>query len=155
MNAKKLTVCSWSTALLVGLLVAGSGCSATGSGDETQPSAPGLVEEAKTPPPTLDDRARVAIVKSSFRAIHTACDMFRLHNDRWPDSLDELVNPPERPNGGRSQKYLQETPKDPWTQEAYVYEVDDAGPLLISYGADQSEGGEGVNADIRSRGSGF
>lgn len=97
------------------------------------------------------DEAKITKVKNDFGAIETACSMFRTHHDRWPDSLEELMNPPERPNGMRSQKYLKKTPKDPWTGEIYLYDIDDDGPLLISYGADQSEGGEAENADISNR----
>jgi general secretion pathway protein G len=95
------------------------------------------------------DQAKVAKVKADFSSIKTAASMFREDHGRWPDSLDELLSPPESPNGGTF-KYLESQPNDPWSGEFYYYELTDDGILLISYGADMSEGGADFNADIRT-----
>jgi len=95
------------------------------------------------------DQAKVAKVKSDFANIKTAASMCREDLGRWPESLEELLNPPSS-DTGMTFKYLDKEPNDPWTNEPYYYEVTDEGILLISYGADMSEGGSDFNADIRS-----
>lgn len=69
--------------------------------------------------------------------------------------LDALVNKPE---GGRECKryapggYIEggKVPVDPWDSE-YIYESDGKTFSLTSLGADNAEGGEGVDADISSK----
>lgn len=100
---------------------------------------------------SASDEANVAKVNADFGAIGQACDIFKLHHNRYPESIEELMSPPARPNGMTSEPYLKSTPKDPWRGEMYFFELDDRGPLLISYGADRAEGGEGFNADISNR----
>lgn len=95
------------------------------------------------------DQAKVAKVKNDFKAIKSMASMFREDHGRWPDSLEELLNPPES-DSGMSFDYLESEPLDPWTQELYLFELTDDGILLISYGADQTEGGTGFDEDILS-----
>jgi general secretion pathway protein G len=69
--------------------------------------------------------------------------------------LDALI---EKPTGGRECKryapggYIDggKIPLDPWDQE-YIYESDGKTFTIISLGADNAEGGEGVDADINSK----
>ncbi|HIA27740.1 MAG TPA: prepilin-type N-terminal cleavage/methylation domain-containing protein [Planctomycetes bacterium] len=95
------------------------------------------------------DQAMVAKVKTDFQNVKTAARLFREDHRRWPDSLDELMNPPATPNG-MQMSYLENQAFDPWTGEEYYYELTDRGILLISYGADQAEGGDGFDEDIYS-----
>lgn len=95
------------------------------------------------------DQAMVAKVKADFNSVKQAASFFREDHRRWPDSLDELMNPPATPDG-RQQTYLENQALDPWTGEEYYYELTDRGILLISYGADQAEGGDEYNTDIYS-----
>lgn len=99
----------------------------------------------------VDEDAKRQAAQTDLKTIAGACTRFKLQHDRYPDTLEELTNPPERPDGMPSSPYLERTPKDPWTKEPYYYEVDDRGPLLISFGADKTEGGEGHNSDITNR----
>lgn len=94
-----------------------------------------------------DDDAKVAKVKQDFNAIMTGVKMFKLDHGRYPESIDELMSPPDN---GNTRKYLDKNPIDPWTKDAYYFEMGDEGPELVSYGADMAEGGEGINADIYS-----
>ncbi len=94
-----------------------------------------------------DEDAKVAKVKGDFTTIIGSADLFKLDHGRFPDSLEELLNPPDT---GKGMKYLKNSPIDPWTNEAYYYELGDEGPELVSYGADMAEGGEGFNQDIYS-----
>ena len=41
------------------------------------------------------DQAKVAAVKIDFKGIETAASLFREDHGRWPDSLEELMNPPD------------------------------------------------------------
>jgi general secretion pathway protein G len=45
---------------------------------------------------------------------------------------------------------LEKIPTDPWGNE-YVYMNEGGKPVLMSYGADGTQGGEGPDADISSR----
>ena len=94
------------------------------------------------------DDARIAAAKGDLGAIKTACSMFKVDIGRWPDSLDELINPPEDANG-TIHEYLGKLPEDPWGQE-YYFEPTDRGVRIYTFGGDQTEGGEGVDADYYS-----
>ncbi len=98
-----------------------------------------------------DDKARAAKALAEVNSISDAAQMFKLDQSIWPESIDELMNPPELPNGGQANPYLKKRPKDPWTGEDYIFEPDDRGVFVASYGADMEEGGEGVNADLTNR----
>ncbi len=71
------------------------------------------------------------------------------------NGLDALINKPE---GGRECKryapggYIEggKVPVDPWDAE-FIYESDGKTFTLTSLGADNAEGGEGVDADISSK----
>jgi general secretion pathway protein G len=45
---------------------------------------------------------------------------------------------------------LEQIPRDPWNNE-YVYMNEGGKPVVISYGADGTSGGEGNDADISSK----
>ncbi|MBN1204588.1 MAG: type II secretion system protein GspG [Myxococcaceae bacterium] len=47
-------------------------------------------------------------------------------------------------------RVLEEIPKDPWGNE-YVYMNEGGKPVLISYAADGTSGGEGIDEDISSK----
>lgn len=95
------------------------------------------------------DQAKIAKVKQDFASIQTAASMFRNDHGRWPDSLEELLNPPA-PESGPTFEYLSRQPLDPWTNELYQFEQTEEGILLVSLGADMAEGGSDINADIRT-----
>ncbi|MEM7165672.1 MAG: type II secretion system major pseudopilin GspG [Planctomycetota bacterium] len=96
------------------------------------------------------DSAKIAVAKKDIQAIDAACEMFNIDHGRYPDSLDELRNPPTG-NDGTTKSYIKKMSKDPWTGEPYVYDLTDEGPWILSYGADKSEGGEDINKDIDNR----
>ena len=95
------------------------------------------------------DQAKVAKVKQDFKALDTQCKMFRTDHGRYPDSIDELINPPADFNGF-THTYLDTEPLDPWTNEAYFFEIIDGRPVFISLGEDMTEGGEGYAQDLYS-----
>ncbi len=92
-----------------------------------------------------DDKARVTAARAHFKQIVDAADRYKLDHTSYPESIEDLVNPPEG-----STKYLKRVPKDPWSGEPYGYELGDEGPRVWSLGADKREGGEGFNKDLYS-----
>lgn len=92
--------------------------------------------------------------KAQIEMFSTALGMFRLDVGRYPSTTEGLLVLRTRPSGIDNWKgpYLQkDIPDDPWGRP-YHYtspgthdEYD-----LYSYGADNTEGGEGENADIVS-----
>jgi len=106
------------------------------------------------------DRSKVTTAKAQARSLKTSLDAMRLDLGRYPtqaEGLALLITPPSE-QGARTLwagPYIDgEMPLDPWGN-AYRYEVpakDSAGfdlqPKVISYGADNEPGGEGLNQDI-------
>jgi general secretion pathway protein G len=91
-----------------------------------------------------------------MKALHDAVIQFYMDQGRYPEDLglQELLEQPSDseywPDGG----YLNETslPKDGWGQE-FIYErYPESGKpfVIISYGADKEQGGEGKNEDLYS-----
>lgn len=101
--------------------------------------------------------ARITAAKSDISNIARAMDIYKLDNFSYPSTdqgIEALVRKPSgfpearnwNPDG-----YLPKVPKDPWGNE-YIYLSPGATGAydLYSLGADQSEGGEGENADVFS-----
>lgn len=106
------------------------------------------------------DEARVAKAKSEIKAIESGLKMYRMENSSYPTTeqgLDALFIKPDIepiPRNWKKGGYIEanETPKDPW-DNYYIFRSpgeDDRDYDIISLGADGKEGGEGVNADIKS-----
>lgn len=101
------------------------------------------------------DDAQVAKVKQDIRAYETALNLFRLDNFKYPSSdqgLKALVTNPGdasvrnwKPGG-----YIDSIKQDPWGNEYHYQYPGTHGKEydLWSLGADNQDGGEGVNADI-------
>lgn len=87
--------------------------------------------------------------------LSTTLDLYRLELGRYPTSeegLDALV---EKPTGleGWNGPYLKngQVPKDPWGFDYhYRYPGEHGGVDIWSLGADNQDGGDGENADIKS-----
>ncbi len=101
---------------------------------------------------------KVQSAKIQIKSISDRLKEFRRDCNFLPTSdmgLDALVNKPE---GGRECKryapggYIEggKVPTDPWDAE-FVYNSDGKTFEIISYGADNAEGGEGFDADISSK----
>jgi general secretion pathway protein G len=101
------------------------------------------------------DDAQITKVKQDIRAYETALNLFRLDNFKYPTTeqgLRALVQQPTDPSirNWKAGGYIDGLKQDPWGYDYhYVYpgthgrEYD-----LYSLGADNQEGGEGLNADI-------
>jgi general secretion pathway protein G len=103
------------------------------------------------------DKARVTSTKANLKVLHNAVIQFKLDTGRYPSEeagLQELIEQPTDVTGWNTGGYLETTslPKDAWGHE-FIYQLSpESGKpfVIISYGADGEEGGEGLNADLRS-----
>ncbi|MDA1074453.1 MAG: type II secretion system major pseudopilin GspG [Proteobacteria bacterium] len=100
------------------------------------------------------DQARLTAAQGDLRALGNSLDMYRLDNFRYPTTDQGLEALVEKPNGFpepanyNPDGYVKKLKDDPWGSP-YIYENNDTQFSLFSLGADATEGGEGVNADIR------
>lgn len=95
------------------------------------------------------DQARVVAAKQDIGAIMQALKLYRLDNGRYPSNEQGLAVLAEKRGGGSA--YMDRMPTDPWgTPYQYLNpgvhgEID-----VFSMGADQTPGGEGVDAEVGS-----
>ncbi len=104
------------------------------------------------------NEGKVQTTKIQIKKLGERLDEFRRHCNTYPTSdqgLEALIN---KPSGGKECKryqaggYLQDSkiPVDPWDSE-YIYESDGKTYEIKSLGGDNSEGGEGFDADISNK----
>ncbi len=92
--------------------------------------------------PKLDE-ARRDTAKLDIANLHNGLKLYYAKKGRYPDTgtgLRVLVET----------QTLEQMPRDPWGNE-YVYLNEGGKPLIITYGADGAQGGEGADADVSSR----
>jgi len=103
------------------------------------------------------EKAKVTTTKATLKILHSAVNMFKLDTGRYPSEdagLLELVEQPTDVTGWTPGGYLESTavPLDAWKNE-FVYQLNpESGKpfVIISYGADGKEGGEGNDYDLYS-----
>ncbi|GGE45952.1 type II secretion system protein GspG [Marinicauda pacifica] len=100
------------------------------------------------------DRSRVTAAETQIRMIETSLDTMRLDIGRYPteeEGLALLTRPSDAVEGRWAGPYIDEAvPADPWGN-TYRYEApaNSSGRARVySYGADNEEGGSGLDADI-------
>ncbi len=103
------------------------------------------------------DKAKVTTTKATLKTLHEAVNMFKLDTGRYPSEeagLLELVEMPTDVEGWAPGGYLESTevPRDAWKNEfVYMLNPESGKPfVIISYGADGEEGGEGYDYDLYS-----
>ncbi|HTT43966.1 MAG TPA: type II secretion system major pseudopilin GspG [Steroidobacteraceae bacterium] len=101
------------------------------------------------------DEAKVAKAKHDINALEAALAMYRVDNSRYPTTeqgLQALVSQPNDPTikHWRQGGYLQRITKDPWGNDYQYANPGQHGKDydLFTYGADGTQGGEGIDADI-------
>jgi general secretion pathway protein G len=103
------------------------------------------------------EKARVVTTKATLRSLHEAVNMFKMDTGRYPteeEGLMALIEQPTDVEGWSPSGYLEgtEISKDAWKND-FVYQKDpESGKpfVIISYGNDGKEGGEGYDADLYS-----
>ncbi|MGI9257478.1 MAG: type II secretion system major pseudopilin GspG [Gammaproteobacteria bacterium] len=98
------------------------------------------------------DRALVTRAESDIRSIETALNLYRLDNFRYPsgdEGLAALVSNPGEAAAPNWKQLLTSIPIDPWNRE-YLYEYPGQQREfdIYSLGADGTQGGEELDADI-------
>jgi general secretion pathway protein G len=101
------------------------------------------------------DDAQITKAKQDIRAYETGLKLFRMDNAKYPNTeqgLKALVEKPSDPSirNWKQGGYIESFKKDPWGGEyKYVYPGTHGKEFdLFTLGADDQEGGEGINADI-------
>jgi general secretion pathway protein G len=95
------------------------------------------------------EEGRVTRARADIDTYGNALRIYRLKNGRYPTTsqgLELLTQPSANHPEGILEKYNSE---DPWGN-LYEYTSDGGSYLILSYGRDGVEGGEGFDADIRS-----
>ncbi len=105
------------------------------------------------------EEARRIKATLQIESLETALKMYKLDNGVYPSTeqgLQALVEPPSvgiLAKRWREGGYLEKgrIPKDPWKNEfVYLSPGINSDYDLSSYGPDDQEGGEGINADINN-----
>lgn len=101
------------------------------------------------------DQAKVDTTRSQISALETALDTFRLDAGRYPttdEGLSVLLAAPADDSPGASRwrgPYLKKKAKDGWGNDFHYTAPGQHGDYdIVSYGADNKEGGDGNDADI-------
>ena len=103
------------------------------------------------------DKARVTATRASSKMLHNAVVQFKLDTGYYPSEeggLQELVEQPGDVENWQESGYLEttEVPKDGWGREFLYERFPESGKpfVIISFGANGEEGGEGYDADLYS-----
>jgi general secretion pathway protein G len=103
------------------------------------------------------DKAKVKTTQATLKTLQAAVIMYKMDTGQFPTEevgLTALVEQPADVENWEPGGYLQTTkvPKDAWGNE-FVFQLNpESGKpfVVISYGADGQEGGEGYDADLLS-----
>jgi general secretion pathway protein G len=101
------------------------------------------------------DTAQINKAKEDIRAYETGLNLYRLDNFKYPTTdqgLEALVTRPNDPSvkNWKEGGYIEGLRQDPWGNNYHYANPGSHGKEydLYTLGADNQEGGEGVNADI-------
>ncbi|HEY6641927.1 type II secretion system major pseudopilin GspG [Povalibacter sp.] len=100
------------------------------------------------------DDAQIAKAKQDIRSYETALNLFRMDNFKYPTTdqgLGALVAKPGDTSirNWREGGYISGLRKDPWGNDYRYQSPGSHGEYdIFTLGADNAEGGEGINADI-------
>jgi len=102
------------------------------------------------------EESKIETTKIQIRSIESALDHFKRRHGFYPTSEQGISALVEKPSVGRvpdnypPDGYMKSLPKDAWGNEFIYYSPGVSGHKveIISYGADNDEGGEGGDADI-------
>ena len=88
----------------------------------------------------MREKANIDATRAQIHSFYETCDLYRLHLNEYPSSLNQLVEGRELATKGL-EPLLTRLPKDPWGHE-YVYEPQPGGtkPRIFSLGRDGQPG---------------
>ena len=99
-------------------------------------------------------KSRIQTVKIQFSEIGKALDRYNLDCNSYPtteEGLIALVEPSAKCKNWGPKPYMKkQLMQDPWGNEVIYERTSSSDYVLLSLGADGNEGGEGLDADIRS-----
>ncbi len=103
----------------------------------------------------MTDKARVTTTRATLKELHAAVNMFKLDTGRYPteeEGLNALIEQPSDVVGWSGYLDTTDVPRDAWKNElVYMLNPESGRPfVIISYGADGKEGGEGYDMDLYS-----
>ena len=103
------------------------------------------------------EKAKADATKTQIKGLETALDLYRLHNSRYPSAEQGLKALLEKPEVGVIPKnwngpYLRgnNLPEDGWGSPYRYLSVNGKNYEIISLGADATDGGTDLDADINS-----
>ena len=103
------------------------------------------------------DKARVATTRANLKTLSHAVAQFKMDTGRFPtedEGLQVLIEQPSDVKNYEPGGYLDSTevPLDAWDNEFIYQRYPESGKayVIISYGADGEEGGEGYDSDMYS-----
>ena len=103
------------------------------------------------------EKAKADATKTQIKGLETALDLYRLHNSRYPSAEQGLKALLEKPEVGMIPKnwngpYLRgnNLPEDGWGSPYRYLSVNGKNYEIISLGADATDGGTDLDADINS-----
>jgi general secretion pathway protein G len=103
------------------------------------------------------DRAKVTTTKANLKMLHNAVAQFKMDTGRYPtqeEGLSVLITQPSDVKNYQPGGYLNSTtiPKDAWGRDfVYIDHPESGKPyVIVSYGADGQQGGEGYDTDLYS-----
>ncbi|NIA17020.1 MAG: type II secretion system major pseudopilin GspG [Planctomycetes bacterium] len=103
------------------------------------------------------DKARVATTRANLKTLSHAVAQFKMDTGRFPtedEGLQALIEQPSDVKNYEPGGYLDSTevPFDAWDNEFIYQRYPESGKpyVIISYGADGEEGGEGYDSDLYS-----
>jgi general secretion pathway protein G len=99
-------------------------------------------------------KSRIQTLKIQFSEIGKALDRYNLDCNSYPtteEGLTALVEPSAKCKNWGPTPYMKKALlQDPWNNEIIYERKSSTDYVLISLGADGNEGGEGLDADVRS-----
>ena len=89
------------------------------------------------------NEARVQRTQLDISQLENALKLYYARSGKYPDTATGFKTLVDL-------QLIDKPPKDAWGND-YVYLLENGRPVITSYGADGSPGGDGVNADITNR----
>jgi len=94
----------------------------------------------------LPAKGRRTKIDQDLRKILTVAEAMYTESGRYPESIQEMVNP-KAEDGTEMSMGLESYPKDPWQSE-YVYDITSGRPTVTCLGSDKQPGGDGEGVDV-------